>query len=151
MALGLPHPNRMAVLKSWPKKQVEKKLGTIIFSKKQNLKNRWRALTALAKIQPNSLLIKRALESNHWFLRNSALISLKSAPRKKALEWAKKLLFDPALVVRTSAVAVIRHHKGIEARTHLVEALSNRQNFRNGKGLWVRGHISETLKEFDKF
>jgi len=150
-ALKLPIENRVQALRAHGDGTVEE-LSALVFNKSQPLTVRWRSLTALARLnrakaQP---LVEKALASDDWFMRNAAVVSLPSMEREFALTWSEKMISDPALVVRTSAVQNILRLSGRRSEALLWQKLNAKENFRNGESLWIRRHIARTLAEFAK-
>jgi HEAT repeat protein len=149
MALRLPSENRKEVLaKLGP--DSKDTLVKMAFDPKQSLQVRWRSLIALGQMFPKTSKqdILKALKSPVWFMRNAGMIALSFGERKVAIEWAKKLLDDKALVVRTAAVGVLKQVGAVEAESLLWKKLSAKENFKNGQSLWIRKHIVETLAQF---
>lgn len=150
-ALRLPLENRIQALRAQPGDPV-RRLTQIAFDKKQNLEERWRALTVLPYLDRmrGQIAVEKALESDEWYLRNAGTLALPSLPRDYALEASAKLLLDPALVVRTAAAQNLLKLGGKEKEDLLWQQLNNKLNFKNGQSLWVRRHIAKALAEFAK-
>lgn len=147
MALRLPLENRLMALSRRPGSFED--LQAVSFDAKQSLQVRWRALTALARIDASraqSTLI-RAMKSKEWFMRNAALVALPRGNKDFALQWSIELLDDPALVVRTAAAQNLKELKDRRAREELLKALRAPQNFKGEQSLWVRHHIARALAE----
>lgn len=147
-ALKLPNESRLEFLaKLGPK--AYKELMTVAFDSTYGMKVQWRALTAMAMLGKTKAIpeMERALQHKDWYLRNAGLVVLNEIKPSKAREWAKKLLSDPSLIVRTEAVGVLRKNRDLSARSILWEKLYDKQNFRGTQSLWVRRHIVETLQE----
>ncbi|OQW50756.1 MAG: hypothetical protein A4S09_11415 [Proteobacteria bacterium SG_bin7] len=147
-ALKLPGDSRMEFLaKLGPK--AYKELMTVAFDSNYGMKVQWRALTAMAMLGKANAIpeVERALQHKDWYLRNAGLVVMNEVKPSKAREWAKKLIADPSLIVRTEAVGVLRKNRDLSARKLLWERLYDKQNFRGTQSLWVRRHIVETLGE----
>ncbi len=147
-ALKLPGNSRMEFLaKLGPK--AYKELMTVAFDSNYGMKVQWRALTAMAMLGKTNAIpeMERALQHKDWYLRNAGLVVINEIKPSKAREWAKKLMSDPSLIVRTEAVSVLRKNKDLGSRGLLWEKLYDKQNFRGSQSLWVRRHIVETLSE----
>lgn len=147
MALRLPIENRLMALSRKPGSF--EGLQKLSFDKGETLQVRWRALTAMARIDFNrsqKSLIK-ALQSKEWFMRNAALVTLNRGNKEMSLQWSTQLLGDPALVVRTAAAQNLRELKDRRSREALLKAFSAPQNFKGGQSLWVRHHIARALAE----
>ena len=127
-------------------------LKELAFDPQESLQTRWRATTSLGQVWPRKSLatMEKALVSNEWFMRNAAMIALTHGPRKKALEWADKLLDDKALVVRTAAVQAIDRVRGKELSDKMWNRLNAKENFRHNKSLWIRKHIVRALSKFGR-
>lgn len=148
-ALRMPLPSRL--------QEIEKQgiygrheLQKIAFNKNEVLENRWRALTAYGRIYKRDAqsVMERALRSPEWFMRNAALIVAPYGDREWAIKWARLLIHDSALVVRTAAVQTLRRLNATQSQDLLWEKLYSSENFRSGKSLWIRRHILEALSQF---
>lgn len=148
-ALGLPLPNAMKALSSQGVSGY-KNLQSLAFSLEQPIEVQWKALMMLSVLGGNLSLpqLEAAASSDQWYMRNAALMNLSRVNRDKAVQWARKLLTDPSLIVRTSAVQTIKDLHDTESADALWTQLYNRQNFRQGQSLWVRRRITETLADF---
>lgn len=122
-------------------------LASIAFNKDLTVKTRWRALMALAVTQEERSLVhlERAVRSKDWFMRNAGIIAMNQIAPEKALTWARRMIHDPALVVRTTAVLVFQQRGQISDRDLLWRELDNKINFKRGESLWIRHHIVTTL------
>lgn len=149
MALQLPLPNRINALNMQGPKYFER-LQQIVNTKNESLETRWRALTAMGRMAPDRArpVMEEALSSKDWYMRNAALVVLHYGDRKWAIDWAKKLMDDDALVVRTAAVEALDKMNAIETESLLWEKLYAKENFKNGKSLWIRKHIASILSRF---
>lgn len=148
-ALRLPMDNRIQVLKEVGGEQ---KVAELVFDRKQNLSDRWRAMTVLPYLDKGLAkeTISKAMQSQEWYIRNAALVAVPALDRQFALDLSLKYVADPALVVRTAAVQNISKLKGKEAEDVLWRRLNSRENFHNGESLWIRRHIVKALAEFAK-
>lgn len=142
---------RLKALRSEGKEGI-RKLHSVAFDDKYPFETRWRALTTLARIAGAECLpdLEKAIQSSDWFMRDAGIKSLEKIDALQARRWARFLLSDPALIVRTTAVGVLRRTRDIESRSLLWEKLYSAQNFRGSQSLWIRRHIVETLAEFAK-
>jgi len=149
MALQMPLPNRLKALGLQGPKTFSQ-LQQIADSKSEGLELRWRAITAMGRLEPFRARpqLETALKSQDWYLRNAALVVLHYGERSWAVDWAKKLLDDDALVVRTAAVEALSEMNAIEAEDVLWQKLYAKENFKNGQSLWIRKHIAQTLARF---
>lgn len=149
MALKLPLENRVRVFQAQGASAITD-LEEVAFDTKQSLADRWRAITVIARVFPEEgqAVLERAMQSPEWFLRNAAAVGLKFGPRAWAIKWARILMHDPALVVRTSAVEVLQALGAIEAEDLLWEKLYASENYSKGQSLWIRRHIAQTLSKF---
>ncbi|MCB0350652.1 MAG: hypothetical protein KDD38_05675, partial [Bdellovibrionales bacterium] len=92
--------------------------------------------------------LEQSMRSSEWFMRNAALVVAPYADRTWAIKWARFMLHDKALVVRTAAVQALRHLNATESQGLLWEKLYSSENYRGGESLWVRRHILEALEQF---
>lgn len=148
-ALRLSPPQRLQIIRQQGKEGI-RQVREIAFNQKLPIESRWKALTTLVHIAGKESLpdLERALESSDWFMRDVGLKSLETVDATHAKQWARRLTSDPALVVRTSAVGVIKRLNDSSAVPLLWEKLYSLQNYRGAQSLWVRRHIVETLSTF---
>lgn len=149
MALQMPLPNRIKALSMQGPKTFER-LEQIARSKSEGLDTRWRAVTAMGRTEPLRArsFMEEAMVSPDWGMRNAALVVVQYGEREWAVDWAKKLLSDDALVVRTAAVEALNKMNAIEAEGALWQKLYAKENYKNGQSLWIRKHIAQTLARF---
>jgi HEAT repeat protein len=146
LALRLPPENRIAALRSLGP-QAFSILERLNADREQNLQVRWRALTALGELEPQKALplLQKGLLSPDWFQRNASLLALQFGARQHALAAAAKLMDDPSLIVRTSAVQVMTRFNGKEHEDLLWKKLYSSENFSHGQSLWIRKYIAKAL------
>lgn len=148
-ALRLPLAKRIeAVEKQGPKGRAE--IERLAFDPAESLENRWRAVTSIGRAYGPAAqtFLEKALRSPEWFMRNSATIVIQYGTRAWATNWARIMLNDPALVVRTAAVDTLRNLNDANSQNLLWEKLYNSQNYRAGESLWIRRHILAALVQF---
>ena len=148
MALQFPSEKRIQSLKKMP--WAEKLVTQLAFEQKLSLTERWKALTALGRLQPQSKALEKAVQHKEWFMRNAGILAMSHGSRKRTLKWSRQLLDDPALVVRTAAVKIIHSLNAKELEPILWEKLKSKENFKSGEGLWIRKHIVEALGDLSK-
>lgn len=148
--LERPLRQRVAQLKNYGQSGIQKLYG-IAFDKNQTVKIRWKALMTLVYIgQKESLpIVRQALRSSEWFMRDAGLKAISKISQSDALVWARRLLTDSSLIVRTSAVAVIRRYNDEQSAEVLWKGLYAPQNYRGQQSLWVRRHIVEALANME--
>ena len=149
--LQLPVKNRISVLKSRPHFYFHH-LESMLYSKFSSDEVKWKALTAMARIQPQkaSSHIRLVARTGNWFLKNAALISMETINSEQALLWAVQFLNHPSLVLRTASVDLIRRQKATQYKKILWKKLNDKENFRNGKSLWIRYNILQALSDFSQ-
>lgn len=142
--LQLPMKERLMRLKEV--KGIRDRLKALSFDRRQGLDVRWRSLTALANLGAKSYRweVEEALKSRDWFMRNAGLLAIQHDDRDLAIRWSKKLLNDPALVVRTQAVKNLIDLKA-EAREELWSGLFAKGNYHDSQSLWVRAYMAKAL------
>lgn len=126
-------------------------LVSIMFDAKAPMNLRWKATTAIGRIggelsQPE---IERAFRRGEWFMRSAAMLAMRSIDKEKSLSWARQLLSDRALVVRSAAVDAIDEAKDAASAPILWAKLASRDNFNDGDSLWIRRRIVETLAKLE--
>jgi len=127
-------------------------LNKMAFSKELHMSIRWRALTSMAILRGKKSLpeLIRAVELPAWFMRNAALIGMQRADLNEAKRWARKLLDDKALIVRSAAVRNIKKLNDRRSSTKLWQTLNNKNNYYNGRSLFIRRQIVETLGQLSR-
>ena len=86
-------------------------------------------------------------KSQSWESRSAALVAAASSHPDLAIKWAMEHLSDPALMVRLSAVRVLGDLKAEQSVAALWAALEDPAHYRNGKSLFIRRRIVESLGE----
>ena len=149
MILDLPLKNRNQTLSKYSRTGFIV-LKYFVFSDKEAMPFRWKALTSLARLYPNQSrpIIEAALRSSTWFLRNAGLIAMEIISPQESVRWAANLLNDRALVVRTAAVNMIKKHKASQYKIQLLGKLNASDSFYKNQSLWIRYHIASTLADF---
>jgi len=126
-----------------------KELRIKAFSDTQDMSVRWNSLMKMTKMKKIESVIdlKKALNSNTWYMRNAGLIALDSINPEMAYEVAKKQLEDPALVVRSAAVDILAKNKKkmAEVRELLWKEIHSKKNKNKAKSLWIRPQIGQYL------
>ena len=147
--LKLPPDNRIALLQNHGSTAFVV-LRSFVFSNQLSMQIRWHSLVSLAQTYPHTAtsVVESALRSSTWFLRNAGLIAMEFINIEQALQWAGELLNDPALVVRTAAVKMIRKHRASQYKYLLVHKLNAEDSFYKDKSLWIRHHIVYALADF---
>ena len=128
-------------------------LVDVAFDKKRDDSQRWRSLIALSVQNGDQSIehLSSAVLSNEWFMRDAALLAMGAVDTNLALEWARKLVIsDPSMLVRTTAVKIIKQNGSKGDIPVLSKAISNKRNFRHGRSLWIRRHIAEAISSLDK-
>lgn len=110
---------------------------------------RWRALTSLAKIYGKRAMPEILWASSHllWYMRNASLLALSHLNSERAVKLAKKLIEDPAMVVRAAAVDVFRKWGASEHRDLLWRSLYDSKNFHKGRSLWIRRRTAQVFAD----
>lgn len=149
MILDLPLKNRNQTLSKYGETGFII-LRYFVFSDKEAMPFRWKALTSLARLYPEQSrpIIEAALKSPQWFLRNAGLIAMEIIDPQESVRWAAHLLNDRALVVRTAAVNMIKKQKASQYKVHLLGKLNAPDSFYKNQSLWIRYHIVSALADF---
>lgn len=148
-ALDLPMLERVSTLRGQP--HAYDNLKHIMFSKSNSMDLRWKAVTAIGRIgkeKAKSDLLS-ALQAREWYMRNAGLIALANVDRAESLVWARKLLSDRALVVRSAAVDMIAQSHDAGSSMLLWQKLYSKENYRNKQSLFIRRRIVETLADLE--
>lgn len=149
--LKLPAPLRVQALNKQSNNMYDTLLE-VVQSDEQSMNMRWRALTAAAQLrgQRSTKDIMKFSEAKEWYLRNASLVALAEVSPESSLSIAKKLIKDPALVVRSAAVEVIGKQDGDEERGLLWRELNSSYNKRGKQSLWIRPQIVDVLAKTPK-
>jgi HEAT repeat protein len=147
--LQLPLGDRLKVIERQGP-EARESLERVAFDANAPLEARWRAVTTVGRLyhDHNQEFMEKAMRSSDWYMRNAAIIVAPYSQRQWAVRWAKALLDDPALIVRTAAVEAIRQMGAKEAEDKLWQKLYSSENYHRGDSLWIRRHIAEALAEF---
>ena len=145
-ALAMPLGNRVFLIRNQGPEGY-RNLVKIMEDEKQTVELRWRAVTAIGRIGgiESKPELEKALTSREWFLRNAGLIALTNIDRSSAIEWARKLLSDKALMVRTAAVETIAGLRDSQSTELLWTKLYAAENYRGKQSLFIRRRIAESL------
>ena len=151
MVLRLPVELRIPKIEKMGQKAFDG-MVQIAFDSKEVLENRWRAITTLGRVfpRPSQPHLEKALQSKEWFMRNSAALVLRYGQRDWAVKWARVLMHDQALVVRTAAVDTLRVMRVSDAVPLLWEKIYSNENYKGGQSLWIRRQIAEALVDLDQ-
>ncbi len=144
--LSLPEIHRLEIAKK-NAKELYPQLVEMAFNDQRSVPTRWKALILAANINQDhsTSALDRALKSDDWFMRNAALVAMKTIDPEKAQKVALELLNDKALVVRSAAISVIDQKPSTEIREILWNELHAAHNYRQNQSLWVRREIVEKL------
>lgn len=125
-------------------------LVSIMFNRTETMQLRWKATTAAGRIggEKSRPVLERALKSDEWFMRNAALVAMMPLDRATGLAWARRLMNDKALVVRSAAVDALANDSA--SAPLLWEKLYSKENFKGRQSLFIRRRIVEALAENEK-
>lgn len=147
-ALRLPAEERVSLLRRIGPKSY-RDLHAVAFDPARPYDIRWRAVVSMAWLGGKESVVdlEKALDSNDWFMRDAALKGMEKIDRSKTSEWAKKLLGDPALVVRSAAVQIIQDMHDVSAESALWEKIDAPENFRGEQSLFIRRQMLAALAD----
>jgi len=128
-----------------------KNLTAIMFDRSIAMQTRWKAVTAAGRVagEASRKDLEHALKSEEWFMRNAGLIAMLQLDRNEGLKWARKLMSDKALVVRSAAVDSIENARDTASTSLLWEKLYAKENFKRGQSLFIRRRIVEVLANME--
>ena len=159
-AFAAPNSNGMLQLPLGARAAMVRKLGPenyqefvkLMFNKSESMQNRWSALMTVAKVGGIDSVpeLELALQDPEWFMRNAAILALSHIDTELAKTWARKLLSDKSLLVRSAAVRVLVHLNDQSSTALLWEKLSAPENFRKGHSLFIRKQIVQGLGRLEK-
>lgn len=149
-ALYLPIEKRYQELKAQGP-DAYSNLVKIMNDEKEEIEMKWRSVTAMAEIAGELAKpeLNRARQSKYWYLRNAALLSMVQVDPELSQKWAREMLTDKALVVRSAAVDILKKFKDPKSKEILWAQLKSKENFRGKQGLWIRPQIVEALSHIE--
>lgn len=108
---------------------------------------RWQSLLKAAELAGPQQIpeITAFAKSNDWFMRNAALVALEKINTSYAIDQAKILVQDKALVVRSAAVEMLAKKNTLEIKRLFAEELSKPYNFSGRQSLWIRPQIMKVI------
>jgi hypothetical protein len=148
-ALRLPAEERVSLLRRIGPKSY-RDLHAVAFDPSRPYDIRWRAVVSMAWLGGKESIVdlEKALDNPDWFMRDAGLKGMEKIDKAKTSEWAKKLLGDPALVVRSAAVQIIQEMHDTTAESALWEKINAPENFRGEQSLFIRRQILSALSDF---
>jgi HEAT repeat protein len=126
-------------------------LVSIMFNESEAMEVRWRAVTAIGRIAREASMpdLVKSLHSPDWFMRNAGLISIAQIDQTQGVTWARRLLNDKALVVRSAAVDTLAKLNDKTSLQLLWNRLYAKENYRGDQSLFIRRQIVETLARLE--
>lgn len=112
------------------------------------LTERWQSLVQAGTIaEPEQVEKIIAFSKNsEWFMRNAALVSLEGVRGgDDAIEQAKLLIKDKALVVRSAAVVTLTKKNTLDIKQLFATELSKPYNFSGRQSLWIRPQLMQQI------
>lgn len=145
--LSLPNMNAKEILQT--RGESSKILKKIAFADDQPMKVRWKSLITFVELNPkNSMdVLNQASENEEWFMRNAAMVASANYDSSVAVDMAKKLIKDKALVVRSAAVDALVKIEPNDIREIFWNEIKADYNFKNKQSLWVRDSMAQYLAE----
>lgn len=145
--LEMPSQNRAEVFQQVSSKLNWQDFLKIVNDDQQSMKIRWRAMMALTQLDKKNAEneLPRFVQSKTWYIRNAAMIAMNEISKEKAALIAEKLLHDPALVVRSAAVDLLKNNLTQQRRDLLWDEFHQARNVHGKSNLWIRSQILEVL------
>lgn len=149
-ALDLPLQNRVAVLREQGPNGY-RNLRDIMFDRSSKIEARWRATMVVGRLGGALSVpeLERASQAEVWELRSASLLAVSRFDQKLASDWSRKLLKDPALLVRLTAVQTLEAIGDRGAVPYLWAQLDSQKNFKNNRSLFIRRRIVEALGKLE--
>ena len=147
-ALRQPHEISVQTIKNARNDKNLQTLERMAFNDKWPLKTRWKSFMILTEIKGAKSLsqIKRALLSKTWYMRSAGLTALKNIDPQAAKKWAyNKLNNDPALLVRTKALEILKNEKSEKVKELFWKKVYSADSLHRNKSLWIRGDLARIL------
>ena len=114
------------------------------------LTERWQSLVQAGKIAEADQVekITEFSKNSEWFMRNAALVALQGVHGgDDAIEQAKILIKDKALVVRSAAVVALANKNTLEIKQLFAAELAKPYNFSGRQSLWIRPQLMEKIAQ----
>lgn len=145
--LEMPSHNREEVFSQLSGKLNWQEYFELVQDSQQSMKIRWRGMMALVRIDKKKAEkeLPKFIENKSWYIRNAALIALNEFDPSLSAKYAEKLISDPALVVRSAAVDILKHNMNQQRRDLLWEEFHQARNIHGKSNLWIRSQILEIL------
>lgn len=114
---------------------------------KLNMNSRWSSLIRSTEFATKETYedIRKFTTHKEWYMRNAALVALGKIDKDLALEEARKLVRDKALVVRSAAVEVIAKTMNDDNKKLLISEVNQGYNYNKKSSLWIRRQILEKV------
>ncbi|MFZ3230642.1 MAG: HEAT repeat domain-containing protein [Pseudobdellovibrio sp.] len=111
------------------------------------MSTRWQALIKAAEQAGTGQVAEIATfaKNNDWFMRNAALVALEKINSNYAIDEAKILVQDKALVVRSAAVEMLAKKNTLEIKRIFAAELAKPYNFSGKQSLWIRPQIMKAI------
>ena len=114
---------------------------------KLNMNSRWTSLIRSTEFATKDTYedIRKFTSHKDWYMRNAALVALAKVDKDMALDEARKLVKDKALVVRSAAVEVIAKTMNEDNKKLLISEVDQGYNYNKKSSLWIRRQILEKI------
>lgn len=143
--LRLPYENAKLLINE--KSEYYQDLKDIAFDSSEKMNLRWAAIQMMAFTKKNAAMndLITLSSKKEWFLKSASLLAMNSLNNKIAIEHAKKLIQNKALVVRSTAVDILAQNPENLDREVFWQELEASYNYRRGQSLWIRPQIVKAL------
>ena len=123
------------------------RFATLAFEAQQPMTVRWNAIMAMVTVGKSHAIptLMDAAKADVWYMRSAALVGLRQLDKSSAAKLAQQFLSDKSLLVRSTAVTTISQLQESTLTPDLWNSLEDKNNFRHGKGLFIRRQITEAL------
>lgn len=140
--LTLPSNNQLQAAVAH-KQSLIPELKNFARDEKQAMDLRWKSLSLLAALSPVQVVseLDYFINAKEWYMRNAALLIADKYFPDKGGAFARQLLKDKALVVRSAAVDVLSAKLQEVDRDLLWQESAEQRNYRHKKSLWIRAKI----------
>ncbi len=112
-----------------------------------SMTERWQSLIKAGEVAQLEQIptISKFSKNSDWYMRNAALISLELASFDQALDQAKLLISDKALVVRSAAVETLSKKNTLEIKQLFASELAKTYNYSGTQSLWIRAQLMKQI------
>lgn len=111
------------------------------------MSQRWKALLSATELAQGDQLSKIAefSKDKDWYMRNAMLVAFDKSGNNSVYDYAKILIQDKALVVRSASADILMRLNNQEVRKVFSQEMDKSYNFKGKSSLWIRPQMMKYL------